>query len=115
MYQDSIDRVAEFAPLIRILYEEILPQLSVEQRDIVLRLCGYKVVATAISIIETIKDEQKTYEDIAKETELSLNTVKQYCLGLSSGFPITCKGYGAIAQVGRAQKLIKIENKQQHL
>jgi predicted AAA+ superfamily ATPase len=108
MMQDSLDRISEFSRDIKTLYEKILPQLSPKDQEIVLRLCGNKTVATAISIIMEIDGQELTYREIAENLGLHHSTVRQYCHALSESFSISYDRKKAIAHTGRRQKLLKV-------
>jgi transcription initiation factor IIE alpha subunit len=108
MDERTLDRIAALSGNVKIFYQEILPLLSEDHKEVIFSLIGNKSMLSAIKIIECIDGEEKTYKEISSEVNLHFNTVKQICYALSEDFNITCDKYVATANTGAPRKIIKI-------
>ncbi len=79
MNQDTINRLKEMAPSI-----EKLRNLQPGEQEWLEPLL-HSTTKTALAILNSIVNTHLTYQEIADECELHVNTVKQYLYALSDG------------------------------
>jgi predicted AAA+ superfamily ATPase len=104
--KQTIEKLKEQLPKLKILLNEILPTVKEDHEEILLDLLESSLVSTSIKILQTIDNKAISYEEIAESINIHENTVKQYISLLEEYFIINENGKIAIASTGRCRKLI---------